>query len=313
MVEMLIGLLIGSLLLAGAVGFFVHTRHSYAVQNALLEAQENGRFALEILGLDLRMADHWGGVEAAEVSGSPSVTGSGACTAAWILDARTALRGYDGNTSAPLDCLSNYLPASDVLVVRYAGTDQLGVAKDADGIYLRAAVGKRGVLLGGSDSPPADLPDGDGTYDLPFRISVFYLRTCSSPTACASGETDRPTLWRQTLCKDAAGLNCLVGNRLSAEPLVEGIEQIQFAYGVDTDNDGSANRFLAAASVADWAKVVAVQTAVISRGGEYDGGFSDLVTYSLAGGVVFVPSGDAVHFHRRPYRTVTQLRNRGRG
>lgn len=67
MVEMLIGLLIGSLLLAGAVGFFVHTRHSYAVQNALLEAQENGRFALEILGLDLRMADHWGGVEAAEV------------------------------------------------------------------------------------------------------------------------------------------------------------------------------------------------------------------------------------------------------
>lgn len=60
LIEILIALAIGSLLVLGLVEVFAASRTSYQLSTGLARVQENGRFAMEYLQRDLRMAGHLG-------------------------------------------------------------------------------------------------------------------------------------------------------------------------------------------------------------------------------------------------------------
>jgi type IV pilus assembly protein PilW len=57
LIEILIALLLGVFLLGGVMGIFLNTKQTYRVQDALSRLQENGRFAMDFLAKDIRMAD----------------------------------------------------------------------------------------------------------------------------------------------------------------------------------------------------------------------------------------------------------------
>ncbi|POZ50863.1 PilW family protein [Methylovulum psychrotolerans] len=59
LIELMIAMLIGIFLLGGLIRIFTNSRHAYNLQQAVGQVQENGRFALDFLGNDLRMADFW--------------------------------------------------------------------------------------------------------------------------------------------------------------------------------------------------------------------------------------------------------------
>jgi type IV pilus assembly protein PilW len=58
LIEIMIALLLGVFLLAGVIQIFISSRETYRVQEALSRLQENGRFAMDFLGRDIRMADY---------------------------------------------------------------------------------------------------------------------------------------------------------------------------------------------------------------------------------------------------------------
>jgi type IV pilus assembly protein PilW len=60
LIEILIALAIGSLLVLGLVEVFAASRTAYQLSTGLARVQENGRFAMEYLQRDLRMAGHLG-------------------------------------------------------------------------------------------------------------------------------------------------------------------------------------------------------------------------------------------------------------
>jgi type IV pilus assembly protein PilW len=60
LIELLIALAIGSLLILGLVQVFAASRTAYQLSTGLARAQENGRFALDLLQRDVRMAGHSG-------------------------------------------------------------------------------------------------------------------------------------------------------------------------------------------------------------------------------------------------------------
>jgi type IV pilus assembly protein PilW len=60
LIEILIALAIGSLLVLGLVEVFAASRTAYQLSTGLARVQENGRFALDYLQRDLRMAGHLG-------------------------------------------------------------------------------------------------------------------------------------------------------------------------------------------------------------------------------------------------------------
>lgn len=58
LIEIMISLLLGVFLLGGVIGVFLNTKQTYRVQDGLSRLQENGRYAMEFMGRDIRMADY---------------------------------------------------------------------------------------------------------------------------------------------------------------------------------------------------------------------------------------------------------------
>jgi type IV pilus assembly protein PilW len=58
LVEIMIALLLGVFLLGGVIEIFLNSKKTYRVQEALSRLQENGRFAMDFIGRDVRMADY---------------------------------------------------------------------------------------------------------------------------------------------------------------------------------------------------------------------------------------------------------------
>ncbi|MCD2449273.1 PilW family protein [Methylicorpusculum oleiharenae] len=60
LIEIMIALLIGAFLLGGILQIFINTKQTYRMQEGLSRLQENGRFAMDFLARDIRMAGYWG-------------------------------------------------------------------------------------------------------------------------------------------------------------------------------------------------------------------------------------------------------------
>ena len=68
----------------------------------------------------------------------------------------------------------------------------------------------------------------------------------------------------------------------SAETLVEGIEYLKFLYGVDSDDNGSADSFVSTpADAAAWSNVVAVKVYLLARALEQSPGYDDSKVYQV--------------------------------
>ena len=60
LIEIMIALLIGAFLLGGVLQIFIGSKQSNRMQEGLSRLQENGRFAMDFLSRDIRMAGSWG-------------------------------------------------------------------------------------------------------------------------------------------------------------------------------------------------------------------------------------------------------------
>jgi type IV pilus assembly protein PilW len=103
LIEIMIALLLGAVLLAGVIQVFLNTKQTYKMQEALSRLQENGRFAMDFLGRDIRMADY-----------------RGCTTASLLLNPGTGDKwGVTGTEGAP-NAANHALDAADSITVRWS-------------------------------------------------------------------------------------------------------------------------------------------------------------------------------------------------
>lgn len=77
LIELMIALLISSILLIGVIQVFAASRTAYQLSQGIARNQENGRFAMDFLTRDIRMAGHAGCVNdqvllSTDASGNPT-------------------------------------------------------------------------------------------------------------------------------------------------------------------------------------------------------------------------------------------------
>lgn len=336
LVEMMVAMVVGLILLVGIVQLFVSNKQAYRIQEGANVLNENARYLMNQMQFDLRMADHWGGVEASEIEVDGDIAAIDPdCEGAAATLELAGVYGIDGEDASPLDCIpdSDYVPQSDIVIVRYAEPIRhaSGTLED-ERVYVRTAVGRRGYVFQGENLAdlPSDLtpetPEAESLEDevieeadvanFRYRTLVYFLRPCSSQDLGAAGvcddaDDDIPTLTRLSLD----------GLALVEQDVIAGVEQMQLAYGIDDNADRSPDRYLSAEDVTadnDWDKVIDVKLSVLIRNTELDTTANDETEYTLYGGadgdgVTYEVPEDARHYRRKVFNTSIQIRNMTRG
>jgi type IV pilus assembly protein PilW len=174
-----------------------------------------------------------------------------------------------------------------------------------------------GQIFYGGNYPTADAKkyaNGNDLEMFEYRTHVYYVRPCSRPANGAvdcQGNTDDdnhpiPTLVRQEL----------VGSSMTEVPLVEGVELIDYRFGIDTNGDGVADVFNATPITADWINVVTVKVSILVRSPGLNPAYDDSgKQYDLYGDgktriykCTSMPA-PACNYKRKVYSQIFQVRN----
>lgn len=316
LVEILVALLIGFTLVTGVITLVVNAQQSNRVLSSINIQHDNGRVALSILADAAIHSGHWAGVKPTSITPatSLSINASGSCDVSWFTNVSRSLQGYDGastmsNTSFPSSCISDadYVPNTDILVVRYADpnyaieSSKVTNASYQNDILIRtilddAASGSSALIFPANNGIPAGITTGNdpGKYNFIYRSDVYFITTCC--------DDNRPALAR--LRYD--------GSAFQIEILVEHVEQLQLAYGSDTDDDLTVDRFDPAGSVPNWSNVISISIDLVVRNDKRSPEFTDDAAYNLAGSYTFSVANAVKKYRRKVYSKIVSVRNSNR-
>ena len=296
LIELMVALAIGLFLTLGLVLMMSDSSRTFKIQDDYARMQESAVASLRYLAESLRHTGFYGLAASTltlEQYGSiPTITNDCGNT----LTSGVPLFGYPDSTTAgaaeaAVPCISeeNFRGPGPILIARL-GTglpvpDPNSDGNFADGVaaqpnftntlYLQSDANFGYVFRGAefANLVAADLVKrfvtGNQFPVFPYQMHVYYVRPCSRPTGAgglcqATDDAGRPipTLVRQELN----------GTTMVERPLAEGIERINFTYGLDTlpapDGDGIADRFVAdplSIAADGWTRVVAVRVSMLVR------------------------------------------------
>ena len=319
LVELMVAIAIGLILVAGLATLFANSSKTGNDLERSIRQIENGRYAAELLNEDISIAGYYGELSTAGMTFSnPSeCTVVGAISVAnlgWGVNGgtvTTAITGLNPTEAATQTCLSNYKTGTQALAVRHLDTQRITptVALIAGNVHVQTSrcifdpnATKFVISTTASDftlrKQNCTASSTEQNEVQRYISRIYYIASCNE--CSGSGQDTIPTL------KYAE----LRGTAMVVVPLVEGIEDLAFDHGFDTNSDGapdtySAGTALSAAS--DWKNVTGIRTHILSRSTDANPGFTDPKTYALGLSGTRGPFSDT--FKRRAYTSTTRINN----
>jgi type IV pilus assembly protein PilW len=295
LIELMVALAIGAFLMIGAVTVFMQSRTTFRLNDTLSRLQENGRFALEVLEPDIRMANYFGLTNIADkVLGKGRITepaglGPNTCGNNWTIDLLSSVAGT--NNRYTWACLGR-APVetnADTLVVRRVSEDPVA-APVAGRLYVQAARHMPSEIFLGTAIPALYEPTTSQTFQL--VTNGYYVSRTSS---LDSAGNPVPSLRRKTL---------VPGPAIQDDEILPGVEDMQIQFGVDTTLIGAAvgrgeiNRYVnpedqlitfGTAGFDPNAVILAVRLWLLIRSERVENGYTDTATYTY-GDRVYTPN-----------------------
>lgn len=312
MVELMVAMTISLLLMAGVVQIFSGSKASYIMQEGTSRLQENARFALNRISHDISAAGYLGCLDSANPYRPFTNT----------LDDKTAASGYD--FAKPLyGTEGTGANGSDTISISRAGgvsgirlTE--GMAEPISDIRLNAtdaayqSLQQYDILVIGDCSTASVfmITNNPQTSGGLIQHAIGVVAT-SGPNAGQSNIDDDlgeaygwegasvagayrvgTTTYRLCTSTSGTGTSLYLNTCAAQNELVEGVQDMQFDYGVDTNTVAGADRYLKADQVTaanQWNSVVSVRMTLT---------FDSIQT--LAGAPL-----------SKPFTTTVRVRNRG--
>jgi len=318
LIEMMISISIGLFLLAGLVGIFVNSSQTSAELSKSAQQVENGRFAMQTLADDLTLAGYYGhyAPPAATAKPDPCAITAADLTAAVAPALRMPVQAYNAPATSPIPpCLpvANHVAFTDIMVVRRADTKEtdttLGNQFEIGRIYIQASpdpdaqplIQAATTIAGPLTLFTLKKKDNSIAPVRKLHVHIYFISPCSQVCTGGAGDDAIPTLKRIELT--SAGLQVV--------PIAEGIENLQFDYGLDADGDGAPETPFVEdpGTPANWTNVVALRVALLARNVESSPGYADGKTYNLGQFVSVTPTGAAAPFKRHAYTGLVRVVN----
>ncbi len=325
LVEILVSLVISLFLLGGIVQVYLGNKTSFKFTNAIAEIQENGRFALDTMSQDLRLANEWScvafdpddttnindtlnalnvpgydtdwhdfvnedaieGTNNTGLNGSDTIIVRGGKPGQANVEADTATNAFEpAGVQQLFTTPIRTLEAGDIILVGRCGANDLLIAAEADIL----------PVTGINNADPAQTQINLGaTKSQMFQndATVIELQTVSYSIADSVDNPGTPVLIRNEF------------NNPIPQELVEGVQDLQVLYGVDSDGDGFPNQYLDADNVPDFDDVVAARIMLLLQ--SIDDNVAEAPQTYTFNGVQVTPNDRRI---RQAFTMTVALRNR---
>ncbi len=246
LVEVLVAMVLGTFLIGSVLEVYLGSRHTNVMQDNLSELQENGRAAMDILSKDIRMAGFHGN------SGFRTLAVSFVNPLPITPSVDTLISGVDSGqpnywTAAQQAAV---VPETDVITVLHAQPcggklQPPGMLNRSSNIPISATAANDcninvNDVLFISNGVNADIfraTNSGSTAVSHARFSTFYaidselFNYVMNSYYIGLGVSNRPSLFRYD------------NTRATADELIEGIENMQLTYGIDTDAVGGTPNY----------------------------------------------------------------------
>ena len=293
LVEIMIAMTIGMILLAGVGYVYWGSSQTFRTQDDFSRMQENVRYALDQVGVDVRMAGYSGCVNLSSIDpANPTaipvnVIANGAPT----VGLAEAMRGYDGATwTAPGTAPANWVAGTGVFHVTRADSQGVNLVGNMTAVNANiqingnptGIVAEQALMI--SDCASADIfrttnVSTGGTVTIAHSTSncsniggvacntsnnlskayganaeVFAI--LSTTYFIGTNPAGNPALYRRQI----------IGAQVEpAEEMVDNVENIVMRFGIDSDNDFVVNSYVGASAVTDWRQVMTARMSMVFR------------------------------------------------
>jgi len=327
LVEILVALALGVLILLALTILFARNSGNQSELERNTRQLENARYAIDLLAEDVMHAGYYGEFDPDPLVVNPAdwsqpdpcaiaVNAQGwntpnppvptSANAAERVQVPVAVQGIEAGTA--VGCLAGRVAGTEALVIRHAetGAPTTLAAGLNNNIYIQVARCGLDTSRIRADSVPSGmlnlrLPDCATVNNSLRRLTqrTYYVASCND---CGAND-GIPTLKRVEMINGA----------LRTMSVAEGVENIQLEFGLDTNDDGVPDVFVATDGVDGaapnlWQNVVAVRLHVLTRSTQPTPGYTDARTYQL-GPVAVTPQPDG---NKRTLMTTTvRLHNVG--
>lgn len=204
---------------------------------------------------------------------------------------------------------------TDILVIRRQSTDAGCTATNQPCIQSGSLPGdgNRNITLKvGLPATSFDLQRVSGTAYATTEVNrltthIYFIATCSYGTgtdgACQTSDDTIPTLKLLELYGDNS-----TGPAFRMINVAEGIEDINYEYGIDNDHDGSPDIFTDAPTTQQWFNVVAIRINLLARNVDATGGTAEQKTFNLGAGKTSI-APTARQYRRHMYTQTVRVNN----
>jgi type IV pilus assembly protein PilW len=266
LVELMVALVIGSFLIAGAVYVYSQSRSTQRVSDTVARLQENGRYVLSVMEPDIQLAGYYGFSNSPGdiqyITGGTKMTTYPAaklratltavpgfvdpCGTNFAVNVLTTIDGVNNATAFPLACATRAAAAGSIR----NNTDTLTIRRSsglpADGVG--APVNSRLQLLVNRLNPnsmylfmdalPPDTPalEANVVQIRDLVVRSYYISNDSLP------DPEGETTGRAVGIPSLRVLSLTDGPSFDDQELMRGVEELQVQFGYDTGSyDGDAN------------------------------------------------------------------------
>lgn len=351
LIELMVAITISALILGVLTQVYAGAKRSYRVSEALSRMQENGRYALDFLTRDIRLAGYTGCI-----SSGTSVSNIANPISGWSpLNTATSpitlqgVQGYETSTVTASAITTTTTVLTDAVLIQHLSTNsaklinpsptnaniqisgnalnlqqyEILVVTDCSfaDIFKATSVSNSSstVTIAHSNSNNTgnntSKEYGENAEVMRMESNVYYINTNTT--------TGVPSLMRRRLgffTTGDAGQYCTNATSSTTqgfcvEEIAEGVEDLQLVYGVDTNADLTADIFVAAGSVTNWANVVSVRANLLVRSVETNVAPDTNTSYPTSQIPLFNGAPPAIttstsRAFRRVYTDTIVLRNR---
>ncbi len=310
LVEVLVAIVIGLFILAGLVTMFANTSTVRARFDRSAEQFENGRYALTVLGNDMKLAGYYGTYDKNETTLTTDLPCS-TTVSEWNTSISIFAHGSNQNelVSSPtvMSCLTDRKTNTDAIFIQRSATCVSGT-----GTCTTLANGAPGIQVSECGTEYSTTP-----FKIALQASTTPFGLLQKDCGTASPAVFAPVrryIRRIFYVNNNDQLVYVdIGSSVGAAQIVSSnVENMQIEYGFDTDSDGTPDTFSSTLPVGVvWNQAIGARIWLLVRDSQTTPAYTDTKSYTIGDVTISTPS--PAGYQRHVYSSyVTFINPQGR-